>query len=64
VYHRLFKDSKIKQVKDTEFFEFLKLKQKGENSDFFISKFSNKKHYKTEDKRFDPKITLRSYKSK
>ena len=27
MYHRLFKDSKIKYVKDTEFTEYLKLKR-------------------------------------
>ena len=42
VYNRLFKDSKIKQVKESEFYDFLKLKQAQENTDIINTKFNSK----------------------
>jgi hypothetical protein len=42
VYGRLFKDSKIKQVQNNEFCEFLKLKQSGETNQIISAKFMSK----------------------
>lgn len=41
MYHRLFKDSKVKHIKETEFYEFLKLKQSKNVTDIISAKFSS-----------------------
>jgi hypothetical protein len=53
VYGRLFKDSKIKQVQNNEFCEFLKLKQSGEINQTISAKFMSKSQKLNTSKRKD-----------
>ena len=59
-----FKDGKIKNIKENEFYEFLKLKQSKQISEIMSAKFLSYENDLLKDKKMNPNLSIGSYKSK
>ena len=59
-----FKDGKIKNIKESEFYEFLKLKQSKQISEIMSAKFLSYENDLLKDKKMNPNLSIGSYKSK
>lgn len=64
MYHRLFKDSKIKKVKENEFVEYLKLKQSHKINEILSAKFITHDKDVQRDSRLGSNISIKNYKSR